>query len=101
MYSSRKRTARSLPYRGSLSRGSLSEGSLSRRISVQGGVSVRETLPPVDRQMPVKILPWVVLYELGTFTPFTLAIWSILAQTEKFMRLRGLKSSRNNLFLIN
>ena len=41
MHSGSMRTARSLPYGGFLS----------------GGVSVRKTLYPLDRQTPVKILP--------------------------------------------
>ena len=33
-------------------------GSLSRRCLCAGGVSFREIPPPVDRQTPVKILPY-------------------------------------------
>ena len=78
MHSIRMRTARSLPYkggfsvrgclfRGYLSRGPLSRGGLCQGALCPGGalskgflsreVSVRETPSPVDRQMPVKILP--------------------------------------------
>ena len=40
--------------------GFLSRGFLSREVSVQG-ISVRETPSPVDRQMPMKIIPCPIL----------------------------------------
>ena len=58
------------------------------------------------REPELIVEQWVTLYYMGTFTP---VIWSTIAWTEKFnnglythfLRLRGLKSSRNSSHLNN